>query len=400
MEILYISNTTSQKYFTEIYEICSIKPGQQVQKFNNMLLRGLSAYCHVTAVSVVPVSRATCSQKAFPNAHDEEDNVEYNYVGFINFPIIKQLCVKRNAKKKIKEWVKSTKGKDRIIICYALSPTLSSIALKLSEKYDIQCMAVVTDIPQLINFNQNTTGIKERLYRIYSKSTYEKMIQYDLYMLLTSAMNDIINPYNKPSIVIEGMVDNDMNDIAGDVQSKYEPNIILYAGALFEKYGVLDLVEGFLSAELKNCELWVYGSGEMNDCFDQLNNDTVKFFGVVPNKEIIEHELRATLLVNPRPSNEEFTKYSFPSKNLEYMASGTPILTCNLPGMPKEYLEYVYIAEDETKEGFKNSLIHIMGLNENDRNLMGENARTFVLEHKSNIQQARKITDFIKKHLS
>ena len=58
-------------------------------------------------------------------------------------------------------------------------------------------------------------------------------------------------------------------------------------------------------------------------------------------KQGVAEELKATLLVNPRPTTEEFTIYSFPSKNMEYMASGTPLLTTKLPGMPEEYHQYV-----------------------------------------------------------
>ena len=34
------------------------------------------------------------------------------------------------------------------------------------------------------------------------------------------------------------------------------------------------------------------------------------------NDRVVEEQLRATLLVNPRPTTEAFTKYSFPSKNM------------------------------------------------------------------------------------
>ena len=76
----------------------------------------------------------------------------------------------------------------------------------------------------------------------------------------------------------------------------------------------------------------------------------VKYKGVAPNAVIVEEELKATLLVNPRPTGEEYTKYSFPSKNMEYMASGTPVLTTCLPGMPAEYNEYVYLLKIHQKK--------------------------------------------------
>ena len=56
--------------------------------------------------------------------------------------------------------------------------------------------------------------------------------------------------------------------------------------------------------------------------------------GCVTNDEIVRLQCEATLLVNPRPSDKEFCKYSFPSKTIEYMASGTPVLMTKLPGVP------------------------------------------------------------------
>lgn len=71
---------------------------------------------------------------------------------------------------------------------------------------------------------------------------------------------------------------------------------------------------------------------------------------------------KATLLINPRPSNEEFTKYSFPSKNLEYMASGTPLLATDLPGIPAEYKRYEYIIENENIDGIANMFRYVLNL--------------------------------------
>ena len=55
-------------------------------------------------------------------------------------------------------------------------------------------------------------------------------------------------------------------------------------------------------------------------------DNRIVFKGMVPNKIVVEDQLKATLLVNPRPSIGEFTRYSFPSKNMEYMVSGTPMV--------------------------------------------------------------------------
>ena len=57
-------------------------------------------------------------------------------------------------------------------------------------------------------------------------------------------------------------------------------------------------------------------------------------------------------MINPRSTLDDFTKYSFPSKTIEYMYSGTPLLTTRLKGIPNEYFDFVFSAENNTEEFF------------------------------------------------
>ena len=62
----------------------------------------------------------------------------------------------------------------------------------------------------------------------------------------------------------------------------------------------------------------------------------IEFLGMLPRTDVLELQSKATILVNPRQPVGDFTKYSFPSKTIEYMASGTPLLMYKLPGIPEE----------------------------------------------------------------
>ena len=105
--------------------------------------------------------------------------------------------------------------------------------------------------------------------------------------------------------------------------------------------------------------------------------------------------MEAALLVNPRPTNEEYTKYSFPSKNMEYMVSGTPVLTTDLPGMPRDYLPYVYLIEKEDVEGVAESFKYVLNISQCDRDSKGFEAKRYVIENKSNVKQAAKVINLI-----
>ena len=81
----------------------------------------------------------------------------------------------------------------------------------------------------------------------------------------------------------------------------------------------------------------------------------------------------------------EFTKYSFPSKNMEYMVSGTPILTSKLPGMPKEYYDYVYLINDNSPKGVLKSLQETL---KNDRKTLHQKGA-----YAKNVVQTRRILE-------
>ena len=107
--------------------------------------------------------------------------------------------------------------------------------------------------------------------------------------------------------------------------------------------------------------------------------------------QVVEEEQKATLLINPRPTDEEYVKYSFPSKTMEYMASGTPVLTTDLPGMPREYLPYVNLIREETPQGIAKALKEVLSRPEEALRQQGLEARCFVLEERNNVVQAKKI---------
>ncbi len=65
----------------------------------------------------------------------------------------------------------------------------------------------------------------------------------------------------------------------------------------------------------------------------------------------------------------------FLQKNIEYMASGTPLLTTKLPGMPKEYYPYVFLIENESVEGYAKALESVLAQSDEELYVFGEKKR-------------------------
>lgn len=330
----------------------------------------------------------------------EKENID---IGFINIPILKYINKVISLRMEMKKIIKNdlSNRETNVFFVYAMTMPLMLLARYIKkyvrDKNFLICL-IVPDLPEFMNMNKLGI-IKSILSRFNRKIIYSCMKYIDKYILFAKPMAEYLHIDKDKYIVIEGMV-NFKNIMEKEkIIQEYgdEKKYIMYAGGINEKYGVLNLVKAFNQINNRKFELWLYGAGDAVDQIEQLSkkNSRIKYKGVVTNEEVLIAEKNATLLINPRPTNEEYTKYSFPSKNLEYMLSGTPLLTTKLPSMPKEYYKYVFILEDESINGFEKKLKEL--LNKDDLTLFnkGKEAKQFVMERKNNIEQTKEICNFI-----
>jgi glycosyltransferase involved in cell wall biosynthesis len=80
---------------------------------------------------------------------------------------------------------------------------------------------------------------------------------------------------------------------------------------------------------------------------------------------------------------------------MEYMASGTPVLTTRLTGMPGEYYPYVDFIEEESADGIASALKTVLEHSDEELFRKGQAARAFVLEGRNNVVQAKRILDML-----
>lgn len=249
----------------------------------------------------------------------------------------------------------------------------------------------LTDLPRY--YCSNKSGQMSRQQKLSERLSSKA----DTYVFVTKQMNDIINKKNKPYIVMEGFVDEGLNNTNISLEIKYKPFVCMYTGGLAKEYGLQMLVDGFLEADIPNSELHIYGAGEYAANLYEIakTHMNVRYFGTRNNDEVVDAQMKATLLINPRYSTAEYTKYSFPGKNLEYAASGTPTLTTKLPGMPLEYYDYVYILKDETPHGMADALKQIASQSREGLYSFGHNTKEWMLKNKNCKTQIRKIIEFL-----
>ena len=116
-----------------------------------------------------------------------------------------------------------------------------------------------------------------------------------------------------------------------------------------------------------------------------LYDSRIEYLGIVPREKVLQLQSEASLLVNPRQPNGGFTRYSFPSKNIEYLASGTPTLIYELEGIPQEYYQYCYhlSAEEKSVKAFAGKITEIYHTSKEEREKLANDAQQFIFSQKN-----------------
>lgn len=283
------------------------------------------------------------------------------------------------------------------VIVYSVHVPYMLVGLIIAKIYKIDYIAIWTD-PPAISTNKDS-GLKSKLRNIELKLSKLLMREATKVIALTKYLAEDFAP-EKPYLVMEGIIDaNDVNNLPKRAKDfSKEPMKVVYTGSLEKRYGIKNIVDGFLGIGIKNVILEIYGRGDFEDELIGITklNPNVIYKGFAPNNEIIKIQREADFLINARSSEDEFVKYSFPSKTLEYMLSGTPLITTMLPGIPEEYREYLIVLDNNESDTIGKTIRKLQTLDKSEMENMGEKAKYFALT-KEYKKQGEKIIKFIKK---
>jgi glycosyltransferase involved in cell wall biosynthesis len=324
----------------------------------------------------------------------KSDNIN---VGLINLNIIKHLYLTYKLYRHIKK-LEYFKNKEAIII-YDMYPPFLNVLRRIKDKN--KNIKIILVIPDIHGFTSANNSFLLRMVQNVEKRVIDKNINHvDAFVLLTKYMTEKLPVYvrNKPMEVVEGILNSDnlTRDESKIVNMKKE-RVILYTGSLDLRHGIVNLIKAFVQADLSDCTLHICGDGDGKEyILKYINNyKSVKYLGQLSREEVLICQQNAYLLVNPRTSEGEFTKYSFPSKIIEYFASGTPSLLYKLKGIPQEYYNYCYFLEDESIDALSNKLIQLMTIDDVRMKEMALRAKNFVIHEKNSYEQAKKIIRLI-----
>lgn len=312
-------------------------------------------------------------------------------IGFLNVTLIKNLHRLFLAAKAIFSQLKRQEV-GTVLVCYSmhLPFLLACYVAKVFYGKKVHFCVIVPDLPEYMAVR---AGLVKFVFHMLSRISYFVVNRADTIVAITSDMMERFAP-DVTKVVIEGIADKKYisRDTAGR-RGKY----LLYTGTLDRRYGIRNLVDSFVASGVEGYELFICGDGDDRQYVETVAamGSNIKYFGQLDRDAVLKLQRHASLLVNPRDNDSEYTRYSFPSKIIEYMSSGVPVLMYRLDGVPNDYYDYCYVVPLGS-EGLAKKLLEVCNLNDEERFEMAASAKRFVTENKMPGAQVGKLLDAIK----
>lgn len=313
-----------------------------------------------------------------------------DYTGFINFYVIREKIRQVVFFRKLQTYVDSSDEPVTLFVYSLYHPFVKCID-KLKNKY-AKKVRIVLIVPDLVGKYaiQYKNPFKKLFYGFHADEQLRLAERADAFVFLTEAMKNVINIQDKPYTIIEGFLPS-LPYIEN--QNKSDKKIVMYAGSLNPAFGISALLKEFSLLKNPDYRLWICGpEGDASEVkkYSTIDN-RIRYLGFLPKDQVAAYQRQATVLINPRTPDDEYTKYSFPSKTMEYMLSGTPVLMYRLEGIPHEYHQHVYLFDEKSKHPLKEKIMEICEKPASERLSFGQAAREFIMTEKTSLAQAQKV---------
>lgn len=400
-KMIFIGGIFPEEKMEEIQKTETITRIVSADTLQKNIIKGIEANTgeHLTVFSTYFLSDYTKKiVKVEPYTWKCEDGgINYN-LGYTRLKGYSMFSKYFTVKKNVMKWIAENNpdGKTKVVVYPAYFPFLMALS-DIKKKYDIEVCMVVADLPQFMGLQAHKTFYQKLSLKVTMHLFNKNLPVVDKFVVLTEYMNEHINKGNKPYVVMEGIA-SDLY-VYKDLPKQNSPKVVLYSGGMQKKYGIPTLLDAIKLVENKDVEFRFYGTGDAAEMVKtQAEVDSrIKYIESLETHKLHDEQQKSTILINPRQNNEEYTKYSFPSKNLEYLLSGRPVVAYMLDGAPDEYKDYLVIPEDNSVESLAKVLNRILGMSDEEQSKIGQRARDFVLNNKNYIVQTRKIVELIEK---
>lgn len=199
----------------------------------------------------------------------------------------------------------------------------------------------------------------------------------------------------KPTLKMEGGITGELAEIPPQLPGD-DHWTLMYSGSLNESSGARLALAAFTFLDDPRYRLWFTGRGPLEGQIRTAAraDPRIRCYGFVDRAAYLALAAQATVLLNPRLGWPE-NRYNFPSKLLEYLASGRPVITTSTSDLEAEYGDKVFVLREQTPQALAALIEDVCGMVRSDLDAVGARARAYMLAHKTWAAQGQRVYEFI-----
>jgi len=181
-----------------------------------------------------------------------------------------------------------------------------------------------TEVPELAN-RSRTRGIWERIEAYFLPKVKHAY----------TVSPSIADHYKKRYGIQMRLVRNFPYEDKSNSLPTQKEDVVIYQGALNVQRGLEELIEAFSYDQLKDAQLWLFGSGDIEDelklfCRELELTERVRFFGRLDPKDLRKETLKAKIGVSIEHIDILNYRYALPNKVFDYIQAKVPVLYSNM----------------------------------------------------------------------
>ncbi len=271
------------------------------------LIKGLIANSvNVSVLTYLPEPAWPKGSLLIKNTPFQHPICKTTYIPYVNVPGLRFTMLENRFIKALTSMIDKGTFKPDILVTYNATEANCALGHFFQQKYHGKWISIIAD-----GYSQGNPDSEIFLsYGYYLKSTVE------------------------PKLHLDGAPPTFQGKEALQIDKK----IILYSGSLDIWTGIQHFVKQFADLNHTEFELHIYGKGE-NKEIERLAtiHENIKLMGFVSSEELSTASQIAYAFINPRPTHLPGVENNFPSKLLQYISFGKPIISTKTDGISPLY---------------------------------------------------------------
>lgn len=234
------------------------------------------------------------------------------------------------------------------------------------------------------------------LNRLQYRSQVRAAKSLDRLIAANSAIIEDFAPIARP-LLIEGGVTEEFLETFSEVPFRRETTTVLFAGQLSSLNGVPLFLDAIRLLPDPMLRFVFAGRGEHEAAVREFSKSDPRFtcLGLVSHDEVLRLYRQADILVSLRRTDNKTNRYVFPSKTIECIATGRPLLTTRTGHMESVFGGVVVLLDDETPHSVATKISDIASWSDEQRARHYAKSRELIANERTWRRNAAKIKDFL-----